>query len=190
MNLNVWSIAIILSNLILVAGCSSSSNSDNTKVLINMNDTIDTSVIKASPGVKLFVAKTESGNAVKMECGSENPVPEVIFNEGKDSWHLSNYRFVAVDITNLGKKDIFVESQLAGNGWYSGGQNIEAGKTRTIRAYIQRVNEYPSYLDKKFIGMDALPGGIIKAYWWTPLHPDSIHGISVLIANPRKITLY
>ena len=181
----LWLTTICLSSLILVIGCSSN-NSENIKVLVNVKDAVDTSTVKAGPGVKISVVKTEDGNAVKMECSNNNPVPTVVFKESQNTWMLSKYKYVSVDIKNLSKSDLLIESRLAENGWYSGGQNIKAGETRTIRAYIQRINEYPSYLDKKFVGMDALPGGIIKAFWWTPLHPDSIHDLSIVIINPSS----
>ena len=185
---NVWASIVLLSGLIYVIGCSPESRTENIKILVDIKDAIDTANVQAAPGVKISIMKTDNGNAVKMECGNNNLVPSVIFKEGKDKWVLSNYKYVAVDITNPGKEDLFVESQLAGNAWYSGGQNIRAGKTRTIRACIQRIDEYPAYLDKKFIGMDALPGGIIKAFWWTAMHPDSIHDLSVVIINPSPNT--
>src|ERR1035437_8218414 len=101
--------------------------------LVDINDVIDTSIMKAGSGVKISLIKTDNGNAIKMECGDKNPVPSVVFREGNKKWALLNYKYVAVDVTNLGKNDLMVESRLAGNAWFSGGQIIREGITRTIR---------------------------------------------------------
>ena len=185
---NVLTAIILLIGLFCFTGCSRESKPDNTKTLVDINDVIDTSIMKAGSGVKISLIKTDNGNAIKMECGDKNPVPSVVFREGNKKWALLNYKYVAVDVTNLGKNDLMVESRLAGNAWFSGGQIIREGITRTIRVYIQRINEYPSYLDKKFIGMDALPGGIIKSFWWTAMHPDSMHDISIMVVDPSPNT--
>jgi hypothetical protein len=180
---------ILLSFIILscftamMSGCFQD-HGTQSKTLIGFKTTLDTSLVKASTGVKISLLDTENISTVKMECTGNKPVPAVIFKESTEKWKLSDFKYVAIDIKNLGNEDLLVECRPSNLGWFGGGQIIPAGEKRTARAYIQRVDEYPSYLDKKFIGMDALPGGIIKSFWWCPMHPDSIHSLSVVIADP------
>ena len=74
-----------------------------------------------------------------MECDDRTAVPAIVVKEGKDPWMLSNYRYVAFDVTNRSAHDVFVEGRLAGNGWYSGGENVASGKTKRFSIYVQRI---------------------------------------------------
>ena len=170
--------------LVIISGCLSTKPENNQQTLVDLNEISDTSVIKAGADVK--ISKNESGE-IKMEWGAINPVPNVTFKQSKDKWQLLKYRFIAADITNPGNEDLLVECRAQEIGWAGGGQIIPAGKTRSVRAYILRgEGEYPAYLDKYFHGMDALPGGIIKSFWWSNVAVDSIDKLSIVLINPPK----
>ena len=183
-------IACVLIFLVL-SGCSNDSLFQES--LVEITKEIDTSLIKASANVSIDIIKHGKERAVNMVYQSQNPVPKVTFLKGTNEWKLSRYRYIAADITNPGKEDLFVEFRMNENdhssytkffGWNAGGQIIPSGNTRTVKTYILRSNEYPSYLDEKFFGMDALPGGIVKSFWWAPLPPDSVTYLTIALMYP------
>jgi hypothetical protein len=175
----------------LLTGCSH----DNLfkESLVNITKEIDTSLIKTNSHVSINSIKHGKVRAINMIYQSQNPVPKVTFLKGNNEWKLSRYRYIAADITNPGTEDLFVEFRMNENdhssytqfyGWNAGGQVIPAGETRTVKTYVMRTNEYPSYLDEQFFGMDALPGGIVKSFWWAILPPDSVTYFSIALMYP------
>lgn len=176
---------------LLLTGCSGDKIFKEN--LVNIPKEIDTALIKTNTNVNVDIVKHGRGRAIQLIYQSKNPVPKVIFLKGTDEWKLSRYRYIAADITNPGTEDLFVEFRMNENdhssytqfyGWNAGGQVIPAGETRTVKTYIMRTNEYPSYLDEKFFGMDALPGGIVKSFWWATLPPDSVTYLSIALMYP------
>jgi hypothetical protein len=185
-------ILLIICN-VLVLDCTKTSV--HSGILVNIQEQINPELIKTGPDVTIDVIKYKNNRAINMIINGKNPVPKVTFIKGQDQWDISRFRYIAADITNPGTNDLFIElrmneydrsSYTQFYGWIAGGQIIPAGKTRTVRTYIQRTNEYPSYLDEKFYGMDALPGGIVKSFWWATLPPDSVRYISVVVINPPE----
>lgn len=180
-----WTISIVF--VALFIGCLFPKLGYGQQILVKISETIDTSLIKAGLDVNIKLLNEPKNNAIRMEWGALNPVPQITFNQGKEKWQLLNYKFIAADITNPGNEDILVECRPQEMGWAGGGQIIPAGKTRTVRAYILRAEgEYPSYMDKYFYGMDALPGGIVKSYWWSNVKVDSIDKLSIVLIAPPK----
>ena len=189
-NLCKYSIAFVLMFQLLI-GCS------NDKLfresLVEIPKEIDPTLIKTNSNVSITIVEHGKGRAINMTYQDQNPVPKVTFLKGTNEWKLSKYRYIAADITNPGTEDLFVEFRMNENdyssytkfyGWNAGGQIIPAGETRTVKTYIMRTNEYPSYLDEKFYGMDALPGGIVKSFWWATLPPDSVTYLSIALMYP------
>ena len=173
--------------LVLVfAGCLTSKSNKGEQILFDATGNIDTSLVKA--GADVSIGADEKG--IRMECSGENPVPGVTIKQGAAKWELLKYKFVAADITNPGKEDLLVECRPQEMGWVGSGQIIPAGTTRTVRAFLLRAEgEYPSYLDKYLYGMDALPGGIVKSFWWSNVAVDSINRLSIVLIHPPKNTL-
>jgi len=120
---------------------------------------------------------------VEIVCGKENSVNSVVFYAGKKRWNLSEFEFLAVDVTNNNKEDLLVELRPVENAWFGSGQIIPAGNTRTIKTPIIR-DLLPEYFTKKLFGMNAFPGGIIKM--WGNIEPDSINRFSIVLINARE----
>lgn len=185
----IWIVVILLGGLANFTGCSDGRNHNNIKALVEIQGALDTSIVKAGKGVKIAIVKNSNGKAFKMEWGDQNQVPSITIKEGDEKWMLSKYKYLAVDITNPMKYDLFVECRPnESKRLECAGQIIRAGTTRTIRAYIfLNTGEYPAYLDEKFIGMNALPGGIIKiSTFGPPIDANSIHKLSIVVIDPPE----
>lgn len=182
-------------SIVIFIGCNT--NKSNTECLVNITKELDSSIVKASSDVTITSVRHFNSRAIEMIYHNQNPLPKVTILRGQNKWDLSRFRYIAADITNRGSVDLLVELRMNENdrsnytqfyGWNAGGQIIPAGQTRTIKTYILRTNEYPSYLDEKFVGMDALPGGIVKSFWWAPLPPDSVNHLSIVLISPQENT--
>ncbi|MBA4167814.1 MAG: beta-galactosidase, partial [Chitinophagaceae bacterium] len=136
--------------------------------------------IKPSEDVQIEMLADSSGG-LRMASTSANPVPSVVIFQGNDNWNLSNSLFLCLDITNPGTEALLVECRLMNEKWQSCGQLIPAGKTRTLRTFINR-DKYPDYISKTFLAMNALPGGFVSMF--SDPDPDSINKFSVVMINP------
>lgn len=171
-----------------ISSCSHYEKQNNEILLVSIPDTIKASIIEAE-GAELEVINKAEGNALKIICNKDFNVPKIIIHEGKEKWQLSRFVHLAMDITNRGDKDVLIECRpRAHRGSTAGSGNIiPAGKTRTLRCYVSH-EVYPKYLDEKFFGMFAMPGGIVRV--WSGIHSDSIDKFSLaLIHPPDNITI-
>jgi hypothetical protein len=120
-------------------------------------------------------------NAIRLNFGGIDKAPVIVIFDRSRTWKLSEFNFLAADITNPGTEEILVEMRLNAEGWASQGKVIPPGTTRTIRMIIPQ-DSLPEYFSKKMIGMYNLPNEIIR----TDKKADSIDKISFLVVCPTK----
>jgi hypothetical protein len=169
----------VLAIVFLLLASGFANKKETSKILFYANQQANSGGLEASGDSKVELLKASNGIQLSFE-GSDKAPTLVIFDKA-EKWRLSEFNFLAADITNVGKQEILVEMRLNANGWISQGKVIPPGAMRTIRIVIPQ-DHLPEYFSKKMIGMYNLPNEIIL----TDEKTDSIHKISFLAVCPHK----
>ncbi len=167
----------ILLNFII--SCSQNTGHVTSGLLIN-SEKISCFTLQLSDGAKAGFVSKDKRNSLQFSCDGKDNAPFVVIHDRALLWKLSDYHYLAADITNPGRDSLLVEIRLNADGWLNQGIVIPSGETRTIRIDIPQ-DSIPEYYSKKIIGIYNLPEGIIK----TDFKTDSIHKISFLIICPK-----
>ena len=165
--------------LLLVIGC----NNNNPNILYQPDEK-SMQNITVSDDAKIELIKGDNGKALRFSCGGKNQAPNIIIHDSTNFCKLSNYHYLAADITNPGTEEVMVEVRLDANGWLNNGQLVPPGETRTLLLNIFR-GSFPEYYSKKLFAMNNHPGGFVHV---PGFNTDSIFKISFLIVCPSKPT--
>ncbi len=128
------------------------------------------------------VAQPDGGGRFVVTFPAGHGKPAVTFSLRETA--LDDRLGVALDVTNLGRRDIRVYAELNGNIWVRGFADAAPGKPATVYVFLKR-KSFNTADAARFPKMHGLPGG--KMSLWDGMEqPVRVHSLKLfVIAGPR-----
>lgn len=153
------------------------------KSLLNITDDLDLTALKPDD-VSLGLVKKDGQDMIQVDSGIDKPWPGFSITPPEGKWDLTAYRYVAVDIENLGDKWLRVALRVdspgkGNNNRLTGSAFIAPGKKETMKAELVRCGANAPEL----FGMDSFPQGM-----WAEkrVQPENIDKLVIFLNQPIR----
>jgi hypothetical protein len=153
-------------------------------ILFDFDKDFDFAAVKGTD-VKVSESKGPGGSALRLETGRKEPWPGINLPAPKGHWDLSEYKFLAIEVKNVGGNNVEVCCRVDNPGadgtknCVTGSVQVAPGKAETLIIELPRK---PGKAKLGLFGMRGYPGGGADR----SIDPTNVVNLVIFVPNPTE----